>query len=402
MTGNRLFALGVGFMVLSIGTLFLTYGYENTWRLWRISTISPYFVDCRTFTGCGISLARGCDPLVHNPGDPRGRRLNYPRIWQYLAVLGVQPQHTIYFGAAFGTLFLLSLFLFLPGSITRATACVLLIALFSPAVIFALERGNNDLLIFVLLALAIFWVNKDTATTKALALLAVLCAFVLKLFPIFGAVLFLRERRRLLLPLALLIALGMFAYITFTWHDLQLVYRGTPKDTECSYGLDVTWMNLLNILGVESAARGMVASYAVVLFSGVLAWSALAYPCPPQALADQKALDAFRVGSAVYLGTFLLGSNYDYRLMFLLFTIPQLMAWSRMPVPRTSWIAALVAAAVVLSFWHHFLAGDLGQWKGFRYGLPNWLAFIGLSYLLAWSVPPWVRGACRPRRAPAS
>jgi len=33
MTGNRLFALGVGFMVLSIGTLFLTYGYENTWRL---------------------------------------------------------------------------------------------------------------------------------------------------------------------------------------------------------------------------------------------------------------------------------------------------------------------------------------------------------------------------------
>jgi hypothetical protein len=36
---------------------------------------------------------------------------------------------------------------------------------------------------------------------------------------------------------------------------------------------------------------------------------------------------AFLFGSGIYCGTFLLGTNYIYRLMFLLLCIPQLQDW---------------------------------------------------------------------------
>ena len=40
--------------------------------------------------------------------------------------------------------------------------------------------------------------------------------------------------------------------------------------------------------------------------------------------ADELHIDAFRIGASIYVGTYLLGSSFGYRLMFLLFTIPQL------------------------------------------------------------------------------
>ena len=106
MNGKNMLFVGIGLGISIIGMLFLYYGYENTWKLWGIPTMYPYFADLRTITGGAESWALGYDPLVNNPGDPWGRLMNYPRVWQMLFRAGIDQTDTVYFGVAF---FLLSL-----------------------------------------------------------------------------------------------------------------------------------------------------------------------------------------------------------------------------------------------------------------------------------------------------
>ena len=67
-----------GVVTLLFIILLILYGYDNTWRLWNIPTMSPHFADMRTITHGAESYAQGLDPMIENPGDPWHRRMNYP------------------------------------------------------------------------------------------------------------------------------------------------------------------------------------------------------------------------------------------------------------------------------------------------------------------------------------
>ena len=54
--------------------------------LWNTPTMHPVFADIHAITGVNETLAQGKDPLVQNPGDPWNRKMNYPRIWQHIAI----------------------------------------------------------------------------------------------------------------------------------------------------------------------------------------------------------------------------------------------------------------------------------------------------------------------------
>ena len=84
--------LGVGFFVLA--TLFAALGYDETWRLWNIPTMTPHFADLRSITAGAESYARGLDPMVNNPADPWGRAMSYPRIWQGLFLFDLDQGDT--------------------------------------------------------------------------------------------------------------------------------------------------------------------------------------------------------------------------------------------------------------------------------------------------------------------
>lgn len=129
--------------------LFLLLGYEHTWRLWNIPVMSPPFADLRVITHGADSVARGLDPLISNPGDPWGRPLNYPRIWQSLYSVGVNKSHTVLLGLGIILSFLAGVVMILPNA-SNMTASLVFCALASPAVLLGIERANIDLFIFLL------------------------------------------------------------------------------------------------------------------------------------------------------------------------------------------------------------------------------------------------------------
>ncbi len=69
-------------------------------------------------------------------------------------------------------------------------------------------------------------------------------------------------------------------------------------------------------------------------------------------------LDAFLVGGAMFLGTFLIGNNYMYRLLLILLTMPQLLQWMRNPGTRRA--ATPILLVVLALLWLSAATRDAG------------------------------------------
>jgi hypothetical protein len=404
LKGRQLLLLGVVLGSLVLAGMFHLLGYENTWRLWNVPAMELPFADLRNTTAASIALASGLDPLITNPGDPWGRVLNYPLVWRLFSAM-LHPNDTIALGITFVTLFVVGVLAFVPASVDRLSAGLLLLSVFSPAALFAVERGNPDLLIFFLLATAILLARRDVIGGSA-GLVAL--AFALKLYPVSAFPLFLRENRNTFYRLAVGFAILVGLYIGLTYRDLVRILAATPRGKDLAFGVDVfgRW------LFPHSGNSLMIPIYAALASIVVLA-SMRQTQESPKSCATQvnppggRYLDAFRVGGGVYVGTFLFGGNFDYKLVFLLFTIPQLVLWARSATGRMAETARWVLAAVVLSMWAPLLREPLallpsGGTLGFMADeLANWMVFLGLAFLIACSAPTWmkddVNGVLRPR-----
>jgi hypothetical protein len=368
---------------------FVVHGYEQTWSSLGIIPFSPHFADARVITAGAESHAMGYDPLLYNPRDPWGRQMNYPRIWQSLFYLGINQQDTIYFEIIFVVLFFAGIFLFI-GDIRNQTAWVMAGAAFSPAVLVGIERGNTDLVIFFLLALALAIVRRSTLASATV----IAFAFLLKLFPLFAVPIFLKENRRSFLKYLVGSAVFVGAYVLVMHNEMKLVRMGTPTGYWLSYGIAVLWVELGRFIHVGAALR--IACYAILIgiaFSLVLV--ALRRSQSNVAREDQH-IDAFRVGAAIYLGTFLLGTNFDYRLVFLLFTIPQLMQWIANPDRSLRRIAAFTLVCILVAQWSllpaRFLnTASTNRWHVLIDLVSESGVFCGLAYLFAYSAPEWLK-----------
>lgn len=297
-------------------------GSSYLFRFFAVPVMEPCFADLRTITGGAESKKQGLDPMVKNPGDPWNRVMNYPRIWQSLYFFGVDERNTVPVGILFVSLFLFGVCLVLPNA-PNVTILAVILTLLSPAVLLGIERGNTDLLMFFLVAFAVFLVDKNRCYLSSFV---VLFAAFLKLFPIFAVVSLLRAEKKLFFRLFCVVCAVFAVYLAVTFPDLILIGNGTPKIIYSSFGKDILWMKAFEInetLGVFVKCF----SYFVLAIVAVLAAFLFFREFVPVKFEKSITLDSFRAGAMIYIGTFLLGSNFIYRLMFLILVIPQLLVW---------------------------------------------------------------------------
>ena len=294
--------------------------------------------------------------------------------------------------------FLTGLLLFV-DRIDRRTAWLLALALFSPAVMMGVERANLVLVIFFLCAAALVMLRRSAVA----AALLLTFAGVLMYYPFLGLVCLLRARRRAFLWLGGVSAAAGLAYLVLTRNDIRLVLRGVDRGTFESYGLNVAWMATRQLTH-STAATTVIASLSVLLLLAafiVLVRSARRGLAPVGAPEPQH-LDGFRLGAAVYAGTFLLGNNWDYRLMFVLFCLPQLVDWSRDGYRPLARAARVTVAALLVSLWMQFFFRFARYLPDGGYVVlmldegANWLLLGGLLYLLPAAMPDWLH-----RQSPA-
>jgi hypothetical protein len=239
----------------------------------------------------------------------------------------------------------------LPAANRPREAVLYGLAVCSPAVMLGVERGNVDILLFALVVLAVLLFRRSerwSVLTHGLLLLAA----ILKLFPIFAiGVLFRQPRRRVLIGLGAVVFL--FALYLFAIRaDLRTLARVTPQPDTFSYGLLIAakWFaaGTSAVTSLIHPREWQAALLLLVVGASLLAQRGGRIHLPrATGPAAQRDLDLFVAGAGVYVCSYALARNFDYRLVFLLLTIPQLLHWTRDRRP----LAVLALAALLGTLW---------------------------------------------------
>jgi hypothetical protein len=363
--------------------LLLALGGHMAWKHLGVPATPPSFSDLRSVTSGWECVRKHVDVLPSNPCDPWGARpANYPRLWLWPSHLGLGQSVTITWGLATAGLFFWS-FLALVGPCSLGAGLVFAAGLVSPAVMLGVERGNADLIVFSLLALAIVWLRHPRPELRAASHALFLLTGILKLFPVFAWGVLIRQPRRWALFGGGSVAVGFLVYALATLDDIETIRKVVPQAVWFSYGAGVAIDALRDRIDGQPFSAPPHAGWwtALVLVPAAAGALRLAWRRRGAPVEQTRSLDAFVAGAGIYVASFLLLHNWDYRLAVLLLTLPQLVAWCRADSAPLPWPRATLAAVLGTLY----LSEVLTLWDSpypFE-ELLNWLIFVAFACALA-------------------
>lgn len=289
----------------SIFASILFIGWSDTWSMLVIPTMTPEFADMRTVQGALLSLSEGLDPQLNNPGDPWNRTMNYPSIWISISeILNLQnePNFLIFLSL------MVMLFLGCCYHLVRQNPSLILIMLyFSGSTLLAVERGNNDIVIFSILYIA-------AMSGSAFHVIGMFFAVLLKIFPILAIPAFVHSFKKL----GIMIAVSIVALLILI-PEMQKITSGTPTSAGLSYGsasISAAFKQFDLII------PSIYISILVLFFSLIFEQIKIIKQRIVAIDVTYREKQMFLIGSCIYIGTFIISSNWDYRLIFLLLCVP--------------------------------------------------------------------------------
>jgi hypothetical protein len=386
---GRLFviaALAVYFLVVAVPRLLWSL---DVWPRLGVPSGPSLFFDTRNLTAALECRRLGFDPLVESPCDPWGRPLNYPRVWLALRWLGLNQSHTVPLALVFIALFLGSIFLLI-GRVSLGKGILVAVAVCSPSVMFAIERANMDIVVFTLMVLVIIAWRIRSRWADVVSPAIVFLAATTKIYPVFALPAYLFSRRRTAAIAAVLCAAAFALYALVTIGDIQAVAAIAPQGEHHAFGARILPAAIYHRFVPDRWQGGAITKQLLVIVPLLAAAPLVWFPGrrwlpDPDEGADTPSRLAFYAGSMIFLGTFAIGNNFDYRLVFLLLTLPQLFDWvTEQPSDPRGWLASVATVIVLILLW----IGALSEPLRLMDELVTWAAVALLAALLAASVPP--------------
>jgi hypothetical protein len=378
-------ALAVYFLIVAIPRA--VWGID-IWPSLGVPSGPSLFFDTRNLTAALECRRLGFDPLVESPCDPWGRPMNYPRVWLALRWLGLDQSHTVPLALLFIVLFLGSIYL-LMGRISLGRGVLVAVAVCSPSVMFAVERANLDIVVFALMAMAVLAWRRSSRWGETVSPLVVLLGATAKIYPVFGLPAYLFVRRRVAAVVAIFCAAAFVVYAIVTLADIQAVARIAPQGQHHAFGVRILPAAIYHLVVPDRWQGGLLTKQLLaivpLLVAGPLIWLAGRRSLPEaDETADSWTRLAVYLGSLIFLGTFAVGNNFDYRLVFTLLTLPQLFDWvTEEPGDPRGRLAGITIAAVLSLLW----IGALSEPLRLTDEVVTW-ATVGLTVaLLGASVP---------------
>ena len=223
------FGILIGFGVLYV----LSHSaYSRFIDLWSFSPYRYPFLDAEYMSAQLEYWRAGVNVYVANPCDVLGRVQNLSPLWLRMGFLPSDKSWTNILGLTTDCLFLLSL-MALPQPRRAGDAVPVLVSLASPSLLFALERANQDLIMFAIIVVAILLLERTTAARVA-GSAAIILAALLKFYPIVLLLLLLRERPRTFLVVTvggLVIMIACFGRIVMSfWRPSRTSTSRIPLD----------------------------------------------------------------------------------------------------------------------------------------------------------------------------
>jgi hypothetical protein len=157
--------------------------WPDVFRLSGVNAIAPIFSDLIAILAAGEADQMGRDVFKHNPLDPFNRPHVYGPWWLVVGDLGLVRADARWLGLLLAGGFLLTAVRTLrPADWRSALMATMLLG--SPPVLLAMERGNNDLVIYLLLVAAAWSIASATWFKSSIASGVVILAAALKFYPV--------------------------------------------------------------------------------------------------------------------------------------------------------------------------------------------------------------------------
>jgi hypothetical protein len=319
-----------------------------------------------SWASCGIG------PIIYSP------------LWLRLTFLPTDPAWTNWLGLSVVSAFLLSLGL-LPLSRLPADRAFVVLATFSAPPVFAMERANVDLIMFLLAVGAAFCLE-GTLARRILGYGLMLIGGLLKFYPLVLLALLLRERLRVLLG----VGLGATAIVVTTaMVFLDELRRLTPPPSGAPF--DLMW-GARNIptgfptvmrafLRAAGAPARMIETLAgsqwlPAFLALLLLTAALVTALRLAGRADLRGSLAaipdrthrfLLIGGILVVGCFFAGQNVNYRSIFLLPILPGILALTQIAPSRSlRHIFTLTTASILCVLWEMTIRQTVAS----MFGLP--------------------------------
>ncbi len=371
------------FVFLFLMVYFWIFQEDTRWHLFLGPLhLGHLFIDLQCMLASYEAYLLGIDVQSgFNPMDMFGRGHAYSPLWLEAAGCGLGIRHTGELGYLQFLFFAASTILVLKPRSWVQTLVWLLVAL-SPPVMLGVERGQVDVLMYSIVLLP-FVLPSRYSSVKGVALwIGCYLGAVLKYFPLFCFTLFATQaqKTRTFILAAVFAMLGVILFVVVYYEDLTRSVEIFARPYSLwSFGNDLMFTVFLDDAKSQFAFRGLTLLIVGAAFFITFKTRTLQFSPARQ---DEESL--FLVGASVYVLCFLANPNFDYRLVFLLPTLPYTFWLLKVPGWRVHGIIMLVA--MVLFVWsemayYYLLIEMYGEWRIFH--LRTFVAYKGgLSWII--------------------
>jgi hypothetical protein len=268
------------------------------------------------------------------------------------------------------------------------------VAVLSPMGVYALERANNDLLVFLLILCGGILL-KVPRLYRLCSYALFLIAGLLKYYPLVLLVLVARERRRAAVALLIPIGISLISFLIYFGPELGKALANIPAQSYFadSFSAENLPFGLGEVLGA-GFSRAVIDVSLLIVLSAIAA----ARTVRTMRLLDRERLDWnskelswFAIGGMLIIGCFVAGQNIDYRGIYFLFAVPGLVYMRRSArgaVVRLLCTQILVGVLLVMweEFFRHALHVIAGPISNEGLSRPEVFFWIGRELVWWWLI----------------
>jgi Glycosyltransferase family 87 len=326
-------------------------------RILQLFAFQPFrfpFLDFHAVLAAAQCRRYGIDVYLWNPCDALGRPHVYSPFWLRIIPRFLDTSSTTAVGLGLGLLFIASLAAVCRPR-TRGEVLLLGLAALSPMTVYALERANNDLFVYLLI-LAGCAIACSSRRWRLGAYALYLLAGLLKYYPLVLLALIARERRRDAVAVAATALAFILLFVVGDRAELAKALANIPLPSYFSdsfaavnlpYGIAAALRNIPvpRAVGVTLLAglTGLAAARArrtiLLLAHAELDWTSFEADC-------------LVAGALLLTGCFFAAQNIDYRGVYFVLVMPGLVVLRRTaPQTESRRFMTRMIAAVLLAAW---------------------------------------------------
>ena len=315
--------------------------YQQILAWYGIAPFRSPFLDISARLAVWECARQGVDVIAANPCDVLQRSDGGSPLWRAASAIPLGVRDTAVVGWVLDLVFIVSLSL-LPSPRRLSELILVLAASLSTMVVFALERANPDVMLF-LMVLVTGMLAECRLLSRILGYLVAVLATLLKIYPLVILVIVFRETVSIFVVFSLLL-LGCLAVF---WAEYYAdIARVLPTVSQGPYNTDLFAAKNLPFLLGEAAGSAAEPSSWAPLAQHIVAGGLYAILIGSSAAICRRLFNSGElrgalasltrperlflvIGSAVIAGCFFAGQSVGYRGVYFLLAMPGLLAISR-------------------------------------------------------------------------